>query len=368
MSALPLLALAALAATQAAAAGPDRATAPRVDRPLGVDTPGTLRQLVLDLPLSDVRPDGGAIELRWTAANDWSVPTRLTRGGRVVDVQLDEQADRLEVHARVPWARLGAGGWAGDRLESAVSWRVIEHWGGYGDGAIEAWHRLGGFSRFDRQAYPRDATSIHLGVPGGPRLVDLDRPRLAAGDLVVRTALRVAAGARPAGPWAVAVRLDLKAPLGRSADAGGSGGADAGLGLGASVALLPWLTAHAQASARRVAPLPGAVPLRLRPWQLGAEASLVAWSGGWALALESRWLSPLFEGGWEVVHPPVKGDALTALTRAQNQVTGGVRWRWLTLWVSEDWTPGARRDAGWTWFYDTNAPDVAVGIAATRPL
>jgi hypothetical protein len=205
-------------------------------------------------------------------------------------------------------------------------------------------------------------------VPGGPRVVDLDRPRLAAGDLALRTSLRVAGGERAAGPWAVAVRVDLKAPLGRPADAGGSGGADAGLGLAASLPLLPWLTAHAQAAVRRVAALPGDVPLRLRPWQAGVDASLVAWSGDWAVALETRWLSPLFEGGWAVVGRAVRGDAVTGLTYAQNQITGGLRWRAVTLWFSEDWTPGARRDVQWTVFYDSNAPDIVVGLSLVQPL
>jgi hypothetical protein len=98
------------------------------------------------------------------------------------------------------------------------------------------------------------------------------------------------------------------------------------------------------------------------------EASLVAWRGDWALALESRWLSPLFESGWTVVTPPSQGDALTAIERSQNQITGGVRWRALTVWFSEDWTPGARREVRWYWFYNSNAPDVALGVSFVQPL
>lgn len=37
------------------------------------------------------------------------------------------------------------------------------------------------------------------------------------------------------------------------------------------------------------------------------------------------------------------------------------------LWASEDWTPGARRDVGWTWFHDSNAPDV-VGLSVVQPV
>lgn len=350
---------------QPASPGRDR---PRPDRPLGVDTPGVLRQLFLDLPLADARAASAAFEARWVLANDWSVPTTLVRDGRTVEIQLDEQSDRLALSLRLPWARLLGDGPAARRLATTVEWRLTQRWGGYTDGLIEGWHELGGYNRFDRPDYPRDQVALHLGEPGGATLAHLSAPRLAPGDLVLRTALRLAEGDLAAGPWALALRLDLKVPLGRPGDLGGTGGADAGAGLAVSVPLATWLTLHAQGSARLVSPLPGGLPLQPRPWQLGAEASLVAWRGDWALLLESRWLSALFEPGWRLQGDPVQGDAVTAVTRAQNQVTVGLRWRALTAWFSEDWTPGARREVGWIWFYDTNAPDLVLGLAVTAPL
>jgi len=365
---LGLPALLGLCALGPCGARADAAGAPRTDRPLGVDTPGTLRQLVLDLPLEDARPGGISLDTRWTLANDWSVPTRLVRSGRVVVLQLDEQADRLSLDLRLPWARLAGAGPLVDRLSTSLCWSLTEHWGGYTDRAIEAWHELGGYNSFSRPSYPRDAVALHLGEPGGATLFDLHGPALAVGDLAVRTALRLAQGERAAGPWALALRLDLKLPLGRPSDLGGSGGADAGLGVAGSLPLLPWLTGHAQVSGRLLSPLPGGGPLRLRPWQLGGELSLVAWRGDWAFTLETRWLSALFERGWHVDGLARQGDALTAVTRTQNQFTLGLRWGALTAWLSEDVTLGSRHEVAWIWFYDTNAPDVAVGLSLALPL
>jgi hypothetical protein len=362
--ATPLLLALLTAGTARAGAG----APPRVDGPLGVDTPGTLRTLVLDLPLEDARPAGVALDVRWVLANDWSIPTTLTRGGRKVLVQLDEQADRLAFSLRLPWARLAGDGPLLDRLATTVEWRLVEHWGGFTDRAIEAWHVLGRYNRFQRPDYPHDAVALHLGEPGGGALADLTGPRLAVGDVALRTSLRIAEGERLGRPWAAALRLDLKLPTGRPADLGGSGGPDVGLGLGGSLPLFPWLTGHAQLSARRVSSLPGGLPLRLRPWQVGADASLVAWRGPWALALESRWVSALFERGWRLEGDPLQGDALPAVTRTQNQVTVGLRWRALSAWLSEDWTPGARRAVGQTWFFDSNAPDVVLGLSLVQPL
>lgn len=365
---LALAALLALGPLTALGQAPGGEGPPRPDRPLGVDTPGALRQLVLDLPLEDARPGGAILDVRWSAANDWSIPTTLVRAGRTVLVQLDEQADRLQLALRLPWRRLTGDGPVAGRLATTLEWRLVQRWGGYSDGAIEAWHALGRWNRFQRPDHPRDAVALLLAEPGGATLVDLTGPRLSVGDLAVRTTLRVLEGERQGGPFAVALRLDLKVPLGRPADLGGSGGLDAGVGLEGSLPLLPWLTGHAQVAARRVSPLPGALPLRLREWQVGAEASLVAWRGDWALLLESRWLSALFERGWRVDGSAAQGDALTAVTRSQNQVTVGVRWRAITAWLSEDWTPGSRPEVGWTWFYDTNAPDLAVGLSLVTAL
>jgi hypothetical protein len=143
---------------------------------------------------------------------------------------------------------------------------------------------------------------------------------------------------------------------------------DAGAGLAGSAALLPWLTGHAQAAFRRLAPLPGAQPLQPRPWQWSVEGSLAATRGDWTLLLETRWLSPLFQAGWRLVGDPHQGDAVTAVTRAQNQISAGLRWRAVTAWFAEDFTLGGRPEVGRRWFYDTNAPDLVLGASVAVPL
>lgn len=344
------------------------AAAPRPDRPLGVVTPGPLRLLLLDLPLIDPRPGPATLDVRWELANSWSTPTLLTRNERFVLVQLDEQSDALVVSLRLPWDRLvGPGPWA-ERLATTVEWRLMQHWGGYTDGVIEAWHVLGAYNRFKRPDYPSDRVGLTLLEPGGARVASVTSARLAAGDLALRTALRLAEGQLDGRPWAAALRLDLKLPVGRPADFGGSGGVDAGAGLGGSAALAGWLTVHAQLSARRVSQLPGGLPLRLRPWQYGAELSLVAWRGDWALLAETRAQSALFERGWKLFGDPTQGDALTAVTRSQNQLGFGLRWRGLTAWFLEDFTIGDRPETRWLWFYNSNAPDLVVGLGLVTAL
>jgi len=39
----------------------------------------------------------------------------------------------------------------------------------------------------------------------------------------------------------------------------------------------------------------------------------------------------------------------------------------VTVWFSEDFTPGRRPEVGWRWFYDTNAPDLVLGVAIATP-
>lgn len=333
-------------------------------------TPGPLRALFLDMPLDDARADPAvSADLRWWVANSWSMPTVLERSGRLALVQQDEQQDALALAVRVPWGRLLPGSPLAARLHTVLGGRVVRHWGGWTDRPIEAWHRLAGFDRFERQEYPRDAVAVRLGAPGGPMLVDLRGPATAVGDLTARTALRLAEGEAAAGPWAVALRLDVKLPAGHPSDLSGSGGWDAGAGLAASGPLLGPLTGHAMLSARAVSRLPARSPLQPRPLQLAAEASLALRLGErWALLLEDRGLSALVERGWELAGAaPAQGDAVMALTRPHNQVSAGVRFDRVTLWMSEDFTPGHRAGAGASWFYDSNAPDLVIGIAVAAP-
>ena len=342
----------------------------RADRPLGLVTPGPWRSLFLDLPLEDARRGAEpALTLRWWMANSWSVPTLLHRGGRTIEVQQDEQADVLEVTARMGWARLLGDGPAASRVSTAAAWRLTQHWGGWSDRLIEGWHHLFGYTNFDRNLSPRDAVRLTLREPGGATALALTGARLAAGDLALRTSVRLASGEARDGPWAVVARLDLKLPLGRLADAGGSGGLDVGLALGASGPLGGWLTAHAQLTVSRLSPLPPALPLQPRRWQAGAELSLAAaLPRGWVVLAESRLLSPLFAGDWTLGSAsPLQGDAVTALTRWQNQLSLGARKGRVTVWLSEDFTPGRRPAVGWTWFYDTNAPDLVLGVAIATP-
>jgi hypothetical protein len=170
----------------------------------------------------------------------------------------------------------------------------------------------------------------------------------------------------------VTFRADLKLPLGSLDELTGSGGLDAGAGLEASAAVAPWLTAHALASVRAVSRFPRAFPLQPRRIQGAGELSLVARFGNVALLLEDRLVSALLQDGWSV-SPDVREPEATAyygLFRAHNQVSGGIRYRSVTVFLSEDFTPGRRlaTDPGPRWFYDSNAPDVVLGVAWARTL
>jgi hypothetical protein len=344
---------------------------PAPDCPLGVGTPGTFRGLFLDMVLSDARPAAAPSgELRLAMANQWSTLTRLERGGRVVELQHDEQADVLSLALAAPWSLVWPEvRWAG-RLESAVEWRLLRHGGGFTDSPIEAWHHLIGSNNFARAQHPRDGVNLVLREPGGATLVELGAGRLALGDLVVRqkAVLLQATPGAPGQPaaWAVALRLDLKVPTGRLARAGGSQGLDAGVGLEGTAALASWLTGHGLLSLRRIAGLPGGFPLQPRRWQPGAELSLAARSGAFTFLLEDRLLGPLFEGGWQAVIASAQEMSPTAsysALRLHNQISGGVRWRAVTVYFSEDFTPGHASNGGPTWFYDSNAPDLVLGLS-----
>jgi hypothetical protein len=342
----------------------------RPDRPLGLITPGPWRGLFLDLPLADTRPGAQpALTVRWWMANSWSTPTLLHRGGRSVEVQQDEQADVLELTAQLSWDRLLGEGPVASRLSTAVAWRLTQHWGGWSDRLIEAWHQLGNYNGFERSSHPRDAVRLTLREPGGATAVALTGPRLAPGDVTLRSSFRLLEGETGHGPWALVARLDLKAPTGRLADAAGSGGADLGLAIAASGPLTGWLTAHAQLTTARLSPLPSALPLQPERWQAGAEVSLAAaLPRGWVLLAESRLLSPLFAGRWSLGEvAPTQADAVTAITRWQNQFSLGARKGPVTVWISEDFTPGRRPEVGWRWFYDSNAPDLVLGVAIAAP-
>jgi hypothetical protein len=347
------------------------------DGPLGVGTPGTFRQLFLEMPLSDARPvgGGGSLDLRWWLANDWSVPTQLSKGSHIVWAQQDQQADVLQLSVTLPWSRFSGQGWAA-RWQTTAEIRLIEHWGGWTDGPIESWHELIGSTDFERQFYPRNAVHLRLAEENGTTLANVHHAQLALSDLALRTQCLLMEGApRPDGrvPWAVAVRADLKLPTGRLALLGGSGGVDAGLGLTSTVAPASWFTLHGQGAVRLVSPLPHGFPLQPEQVQWGLDLSaVVRIRNRVALILEDRLSSPLFRGGWALPASVSDPEATTyyGMFRPYNQISGGLRVGELTIFFSEDFTPGKRlpNDPGPRWFYNSNSPDVMLGLAWTRRL
>lgn len=368
-------AVAALALAGAGAAGAQRA-----DAPLGVGAAGPVRALALDMPLADARGAASpTVEVRWVAANTWSAPTTLLRGGERAEVRLDAQTDVLQATLEFPWRRARALPLA-DRITTRLEARVLRTWGGWTDRSIEAWHGAVRSWNFDREAWPRDALDVRVGAAGGGRAIAVRSPRSALGDVAVRTSVRIAGARSSPAPGdaparlAVALRLDLKIPTGSPWRLGGSGAPDAGVGVEATCAPARWLTGHGLASLRAVGPLPRGVRLRTRPLQPGLELSLVArLSRHLALLLEDRLLSPaLADHGWrlspEVDRP--QASAWYALFRAQNQISAGLRVGEATVFLSEDFTLGRRhaRDDGPGWFYDSNAPDLAFGLAWAHAL
>src|SRR5574342_948494 len=118
------------------AAAPVAAAPLLAQGPLEVRTPGSLRDLFLDVVPWDARAvTAPRLQVSWVVANDWSTPTTLARNGVAVQVRLDEQADSISAAIRLPWGVvLGSapGGFA-RRLASARELRGTWHWGGWSD-------------------------------------------------------------------------------------------------------------------------------------------------------------------------------------------------------------------------------------------
>jgi hypothetical protein len=368
-----LVAVLALAASTAAAAAPGQG-------PLEVRVPGSLRDLFLDVVPWDARSVPALrIDVAWTMANDWSTPTTLARDGQPVEVRLDEQADSITAAVRVPWGVV-LGSPEGSflrRLTTALELRGTLHWGGWSDGAIDAWHRAFSYNDFARPAFPRNEVHLafHPAFRSAP--VQIDQATFAFGDVVLRNQLLLWEGGEPLleGPAAragVSLRLDLKIPTGSLARMGGSGGWDVGLGLLGTWQLAEWLVGHAIVSGSIWSPMTGDMPLQPRTWQASAGLSLVVLLGDVSILLEDRWSTAPFQAGWGFVevNPEwnLQSSAFTAVTLPQNQIAAGVRWGPLTFWFAEDFTPGYVAGLGPTWFYDSNAPDLAIGLTFTiRP-
>ncbi|HET9599810.1 MAG TPA: hypothetical protein VFP65_29820 [Anaeromyxobacteraceae bacterium] len=359
-------------------AAPPGGASPLTD-PLGTGTPGPIRQLFLDPVLADARAvDRPSLAARLELANSWSVPTLLQRGGQVAVVQLDAEAEAVAVSGRLPWSRLlgSADGWPG-RIASTLTWRATYFWGGFTDGGIEAWHHLIGSYNFQRQLYPRDHLHLTLAEPSGARAIALDAATFAAGDAVLGTQALLASGGessldegRPA--WGLATRLDVKLPLGSLSRAGGSGGFDAALSLLASGEVTSWLVLHGRASAGVVSPLASSIALQPRRFQGSLEASVVGVWKGWGLVVEDRLVSPLMESGWISVDGGDDGlfvsSASNAMLRWHNQISVGVRRGGVTLSFGEDFTPGYNPRGEFSWFYNSNAPDVLLTLSWSREL
>jgi len=346
------------------------------DAPLSVGTPGIFRGLFLEMPLADARQEEAAsLDVRWWLSNDWSDPTSLTKNGHVVQVQQDAQTDVLQLSATLPWSLLGGPAWL-SRVRTAADLRLMERWGGWTDTPIERWHRLVGAWSFLRDRYPPDAVHVRLSEDGGPTLARIDHAQPALSDLALRTQVTLLeGGARADGEprWAVAARGDLKLPTGRLALMGGSEGVDAGLGLATTLAPTPWFTFHGMEALRYVSPLPHAFPLRVEPVQWGLDLSLVARLHRLvALLLEDRLSSSLFQGGWSLPSGTDEPEATAYYTlfKPYNQISGGLRIGEATIFVCEDFTPGGRvhGDPGPRWFYNSNSPDVVLGVAWARRL
>jgi hypothetical protein len=376
----PLLALLAVAAPTSLALAPGPAHAEAAQGPLEQRIPGTLRDLFLEVVPWDARaPAGGRIRLGWSMANDWSTPTVLGKGSETVYLRLDEQADALDLSLRLPWSATAPLGpaWL-RRVSSALEARVTWHWGGWSDGAIQAWHSGWVFYGFGRRLYPPDQVHVNLGAPGASALADVQATTFAVGDLVLRNQVLLWEGGEPLAPGpaaraGVSLRLDVKFPTGSLARLGGSGGWDVALGASGTWQVAPWLVGHATGAVAAWSGLPGRFPMQPARWHGSLDLSLVFLAGDWSVVLEDRLTSPIFEPGWSYVDAGPDGELQTsatyAATRTQNQVTLGVRWGPLTLWISEDyflgWNPGAGPNS---WFYNSNAPDLAMGLALTLGL
>jgi hypothetical protein len=377
----PLRAVALLPAAllAAGAASHARAGAPEAAAPLGIGTPGPVRQLLLDPVLADARAVTAPwVSVRLETVNSWSVPTRLRRGDRMVLARMDAQSDQLALAVRIPWSRVFGPGGFRERVATTFSWRLGVHWGGFEDGAIEGWHRLVGAFNFRRSRYPRDEIHLLLAEAGGATAFDLESATLAWGDLVAATQALLASGgasrvrgASPADPgWALAARFEIKAPAGSLARAGGSGGVDAGVSLLGSAELARWFVVHGMLSGRVVSPLASSISLQPRRFQGTAEVSAVLVLGGISLLVEDRLHSPLTEGGWTVVDggrdDVFESSAGAALLRPHNQISGGIRCGPATLSLSEDFTLGSNPRSRQTWFYNQNAPDIVVALTLRR--
>lgn len=333
--------------------------------PLGLRTQGPLRELFLDVTGADARPiDRPEIDLRYSIANSWNEPMALQRPNSSdwANQELDEQADSLSLRLKVPWPFLP---W----VWTAVEWKLTEHWGGWSDGPIEAWHSLIGSFNYQRTLYPRNEVHL-LYQDAGATVFQIDSPTLAPGDLTSRTQFALP----PLGPVLLAGRFDFKLPIGKLSAAGGSGGFDAGAGVVGTWPFSSWGTLHGLLALSAFSHLHSPALLQPRLLHLTAEASLEMTFGNWTFLVEDRCLSALLEGGWEYQQSgPDGNDALLssgdyADFRAHNQISLGLRRGPFSFWASEDFTPGPNPASTLPILWVSNAPDFVLGLAFTLSL
>ena len=331
--------------------------------PLGLRTQGPLRELFLDMTGADARPiDRPEIDVRWTMANTWNELMTLQRGSDSAEQELDEQADALTLLLKAPWPGF-------TNVWTSIEWKVTEHWGGWSDTPIEAWHWLVGAFNYQRSQYPRNKVVLVYRDVGGEAF-NVHSATFAPGDLTARTQVSLLDA-----PVAVAARFDLKLPVGSLSRAGGSGGVDVGAGLVATWPLSSWATLHALAAVSRFSNLSAPTALQPKPWHFTAEASCELEFLGQTLLIEDRVLSPLLEPGWtrsasglEVTQDALLSSGVYADFRAHNQISIGLRRGRFSTWISEDFTPGHNGASVVKWAWVSNAPDFVIGIAFTQGL
>ena len=385
------------AAGDAAAADP--APEPQADHgPLGLRTQGTLRELFLDVTIADARAvERPLLELRYTVSNVWNEAMDLSRREDRAHQELDEQADALGIKLTLPWSAIGDGpavhlpGSARplfQRLSTAAEVRLTEHWGGWSDRPIEAWHRLIGSFNFDREFHPRNRLRLHVANAGGTAF-NLDRPTLAVGDIAIRTQFLLAEGGHaPASPdgsaspdspaqperrsSALSLRLDFKLPTGRLASAGGSGGFDAAVALLGTTQVSSAIALHGMVALARFGGFNAPLLLQPKRWHFTAEVSAVFDLGPVQLLLEDRVVSPLLQPGWNRLEANGNDGFLSsgyyAGFRSHNQITWGLRAGRLSFWLSEDFTPGSNSRSSIPFYYESNSPDVTIGVRWLQPL
>jgi Protein of unknown function (DUF3187) len=336
--------------------------------PLGLRTQGTLRELFLDVTSADARSlPAPELDVRYTIANVWNEQMTVRAGPSANTQVLDEQADSIAVRWRTPWSRVLGPSFA--RVWTAIEGRFTVHWGGYTDRAIEAWHSLTGAFNYRREVNPRNDLHLVFTEPGRATAFAISGgSSLAVGDLVLRNQITLAEAAR----WGVAARLDLKLPVGKLTDVGGSGGFDAGAGLLGTFEPTGWLTLHGLLALSAFSELACPCGLQPKTWHFTGEVSAAASWGQTTFLIEDRALSPLFPGGWS--RDPANGDdgllasGYFADFRIHNQISFAIRRGRFTFWLSEDFTPGSNPRSTLNWAYSSNSPDVVLGISFTQPL